>query len=728
MICKDTHRIASGRKLSESRDDGIWKIRFENHGKVYILNAYALSQLESPGDVNVYNEISLRDGHDLPGGKLLAEGEPSYADVQRLLPPITDKAYCFLSGAASWGGVLIDRQGRIFPQDGRDLLQSEPLFSPAMMDDELGKQPPGQFLLDGKYPILFSVHFKGTRILEFLYFVNAGDPDRDPVVWIRAKHYEKEASQSCSVEYHIAALSRHSGRPVEEETFLTALADTIAYWLRFEDAAARLEIPEKKLQNTVYGTLMACATTFTGDHAHYGHLWYGAGIHDNFPPNYIWTLETCCLFGQLSWAKRILQHLLIYVVNREGRFEYRQGKHEQFGASAEEYGQILFIIDRYSLLLDSAHWPEEYYEALSGMGNILLENCVPCQEYGGRILVRMCAEADTNTRVHVYLNNNLWAVRGFQALARIFSQKGSAETSKHFGEMAKILLSNTLSVANSLAESSDYGMLVPFRFGYTAKPLTLSNCETTSRPVDEETLQKYLIPSDMRNSQGSDQDLTENTYANYRYYPEILSSMLLDHAQAEALVRMRESIGGEFLGMTRFYSWLDDWPVAHYARYLLESERIEKYLLLLYAHTAHHGNPDLMCYYEQVTANGSVVAPDCVPSLLTTALLTAWMFAYETVENGCLHLLSAIPKAWFSLGFSADGLCYSGGACSINWDGKHLALSFSSPVHTQVEIVWRLKKILTPEDITAGFESVERINQNHIILKQGVKEAVFEIR
>ncbi len=48
--------------------------------------------------------------------------------------------------------------------------------------------------------------------------------------------------------------------------------------------------------------------------------------------------------------------------------------------------------------------------------------------------------------------------------------------------------------------------------------------------------------------------------------------MLLESKEAEAIVSFRRQRGGELLGMTRFYRHLDDWPVGHYAHYLLATD------------------------------------------------------------------------------------------------------------------------------------------------------------
>lgn len=722
-----------GSRLTERFYNGTWIMEFYQDGKTQYLKMYSFKELAVQENRNLWNghrlEEVLDSGRDILAEELFMEGEPSYEKVKTLLPPVRTLAYTFLSGAVSWGGVLVDvERGNIYPQSGGSHEEPSPLFAPVEEDCLLGARRPRQFLVDGQLPMLISVHSNEKSVLEFLYFVEPGDPDRDPVVWIRTKRYCLSAPKEYTISYRIAALSRPiARRHIHKNTFLTALADTAAFWLKFRQRGAQIHIPVKELECVVNGTQMFCATTFSGDHAHYGHKNYGEGVHDNFPPNYTWTLEMCMLYGRISWAKRIWYHLLSYLLTDEGRFVYKQGEDELPGASAAEYGQLLFWANRYRSQIDVTGW-EDIWEKLIGLGQVLLDNCGKYEEAGGRVLILMCAEADTNTRIHAYMNNNLWGIRGLRALSELLSWSGRAEQAKVFNEMSVILQKNVEAVLREYSIVDErVGELPPFRIGYTAAPATLSACRDTFFPMSEEEKNAYLVESYVRGP-GRDQDLTENTYANYRYYPEMLSSMLLKQEQAEAIVKLREMIGGELLGMTRLVRRIDDWPVLHYARYLLEGERIQKYLLLLYAHTCHHGNPELMCYYEQVTADGKVAAADCVPSLLTVPIMVAWMFAYENMKDGKLSLLKGIPLDWFEKGFSAKGIGYSKGSVDMEGKDSHVRVGFSSPIAENVELVWRKKERITEEDILCGMEFTEKVVDNRIILKRGITYAEYHIK
>lgn len=728
------YKRTRGGMLWEEFCDGAWYVHYKDGAKERTFYAYSLADLDKINDCDPWGgrkpEEILASGRDILAEEILLDGEPCYKAVKRLLPPITEGAYSFLSGVSSWGGVIIKAyNGGIYPQQAGGNRRPEPLFTPVEVDGRLGRICPKQFLLDGRMPLMFSVHSDEKQVLEFLYFVEPGDPDRDPIVWIRTKRYWKSEPENCSVDYRMAAFSREvKHRMMPEAQFLETFSDTVAYWMLFAEKGTQFSIPEEELAKVIDGTQMSCATTFTADHAHYGHGIYGEEVHDNFPPNYCWSLEAMCLLNRQSWAKRIWQHLSNYLLTDEGRFVYRQGEEELFGASAVEYSQLLFLADRYHKQLGAQLWEEEEWEKIIGFGKVLLDNCKPCAEAGGRVLVVMCAEADTNTRVHAYLNNNLWSIIGLKALTQLLGRYGYGERASEFADMAALLDEKVRAqLAEESIRDSRFGNLPPFRFGYTAEPATLSTCRETFHPMTDADYGEYVVPTNPR-AVSRTQDLTENTYANYRYYPEMLSTMLLEDQQAEAIRAMREAIGGEVLGMIRFMDHLDDWPVLHYARYLLEMGHIEKYLLLLYAHTCHHGHPDLMCYYEQVSVTGAVRAPDCLPSLLTTPIMAAWMFAYEKMRDNKLVLLGGIPKAWFQTGFSAKKLGYSGGSIDIAVKDNSVSIAFSAPTTEPIELVWRKKSVVIPSDVERGGEFVEAISGNCLTLKAGITNAELAIR
>ena len=679
----------TGGILTEYGDNSHWWVEYTEHEKTRSAELYEINETITDYSDKLYLGYTLDEiidsGRDILGEKLSKNGEISYADVKGILPKITEDAYCFLGGAASHAGVTVDTMGVVFPQlSGRDRTPKS-MFEPTLLDSELGAVKPRQRMLECEYPILISVHEKDENVLEIIYFVEPGDPDRDPTVWIRSKRYNKSSPEHFTLNYLARSFARELNEDemnkihIDEHTFLEALADTVAHWIKFSEKTSIISLPEKELEHVSRGAVAFTAATFTADKPHYGHKFYGKELHDNFPPNYIWTIEAALLLGHKAWAKRIFEYMLNYAINDEGRFNYRQGRKYNHGASAVEYSILIFLADRYKKQLGLTDMDNEYRAKLLGMGDILLSNCRECPEFGGKMLVKMCAEADNNNRVNVYLNNNLWTIRGLHALTNL------TNVSK-YGDMADILdRSIHEMIKEQTVHGTCFGDVIPFRFGYPTPPFTLSNCKDTAKPLTEEENYKYFIEIKDRHSDVTGQDLTENTYANYRYYPESLSSMLLDKHYTDAIVNMRETIGGELLGMTRFRHWVDNWPVLHYARFLLETGRAEKYLMLLYAHTALHGIPELVCYYEQIKLFGKVSAADCVPSLLTAPTMIAWMFAHECMD-GTLLLLGALPNEWYNKPFEVRNLGFSCGTVDIVSDGNKIIIEFSEKPACRIKI------------------------------------------
>ena len=734
-MMKKVFEITRSRKdiLREIWSDGAFEIEFVSADKKQKLFIYRPTDFGKETARMPYggmtSETVLASGEDLLTKKLLADGEPSYQKVESLLPKVEEGAYAFFGGAVSWSGIELDlTSGVLYSQVfENNNAPTSPLFTPTSEDEILGKQKPFVYQLDARYPVLFSVHTDGKDAMELMYFVEAGDPDRDPVVWIRTKRYAVNDPSVFTLRHQALSRSRVIFQhEIAEETFYTALADTVAYWLRFDISGASFHIPEKQLESIISGTQIACAVTFSGDHPHYGHRYYGKETHDHFPPNFLWTLEMCCVQNRLPWARRILDHLFIYSLTDEGRFVYRQGSDELFGASACEYAQLIWLLRRYA---EPLKIKEEYLEQLLGMGDYLLSHLRPCEELGGKQLIYMCAEADSNTRVHAYLNNNLWCVRGLEALAAILDRFGYAkEKAAFFRQRAQELYSAVTEALSKGSTNDDrFGALPPFRFGYTAAPLTLSNCRDTFYPVSDEEYERYARRIDMRAQGSSVQEYTENCYANYRYYPEMLGTMLLPDAYAKGIVSLRENLGGEILCMTRFMGHLDDWPVLHYARFLLEKGYTDKYLTLLYAHACHHGRPELNTYYEQVTVSGKIMAEDCVPSLLTAPIMAAWMFAYEDVSGDQLSLLAAIPGAWYKKGFSAENIGLSFGNVSINASAKKIEIHFSKAPQKPFRLTLNLSQTLSPEKIGHGAEHILDYEENTLVLTQGLKDISIEI-
>lgn len=621
----------------------------------------------------------MNSGRDILAEKVLEKGEPCRETLEGVFPAIGN-GYYTIGSMVSWSDLTVNSDGTCFIHPVGDSKESFCLFDPKMIDKALGSVIPLFSLLDDSIPVLIGRYMKQGAEMELWQVCEYQDSDRNPTLWTRAAI---TTDGKTNVQYLRSSYAKHNIRlSVDEKAFFEVLTSTVLCWSKEFEEICQFELPDKRLNTELRAIMGNVYHTISGDHPHYGHMFYGYETHDWFPPTSLWYLEAVFTLGNKRRARRFIEHLLACAFNTAGQLVYRQGEEEICGTSASEYAMLFWLFERIEPAFADEKWFSDYIHVLESAGDILLS-----QRDSVSGLIKMCAEADTNSRVHIYVQNNLWAIRGLQALARLL--KRYEVNGQRFATAADDLYSSICKAIEHETVDTRFGKLPPFRLGYPATPNTLSGCKDTFLPMTEEAYREYMNISWVRlDPQNKDeQDYTENTYANYRYYLEMLSSALLTGEQEKAIVAMRRSIGGEACGMTRLWDRIDDWPVVNYARYLLRSGEKDRYLLLFYAHLLHHGNSTNGVYYEQVSFDGRYVANDCIPSALTIPLMLCWMFVYEAVEKPALQLLRCVPDSWFTQDFTVKGLLTRWGTVSFVKQGHALKISMPEvPEDISIEV------------------------------------------
>lgn len=659
---------------------------------------------------------------DVLAARVFSLGEPAMKTVLSLLPPVDQGMYAVLGSPQSWGKLFVDRAGAVW----RDRRGWEDGTARPVWSQDLGKSLQ-LALLDGWMPIVMARAVDGDSIDEVFYFVPIGLTHRAPTVWIRHAHWagtNLTRDRYIRLEYNGTAYETAAAKPDDYwDLFITA----VTYYRRQRDQWAVADVSlEPAIARWVAGCSAMASVTYTAASPHYGARSYGEEVHDGFPPNFLTMVENTLLLGDACTARRQVEHVMDHLVDAYGRFCYWQGRGKSwdFASAGTEYGQWLWLVARYQQTLFPEGLSDSHLRVVAEMGEWLLR----CQEEGtqspGRALIVLCAEADNRSRKYVYTANNLWVVRGLEGAAEIL-QDTDGNRAERFLEAAQTLM-QAISAAVADERKRGAGALPPFRLGYSATPWSLSGCASdgTVKPDDYEA----YLGGEVTHGQ----DLLENTYANYRYYLEMLSAELLTPEDAAQLRSFRRRAGGELLGMTRFYRWVDDWPAANYARHLLEHGEVDRYLLLFYAHLCHHGNRDVLCYPEQVTVDGRFLADDSLPNLVLVPTMVAWMFAFEPVSNNDLYLASAIPDAWLKPGGSvtAERIGTSRGPVGIAMRRESATIQISlnlpayrGPGETYLSI--RADGIGSrPMQILEGAGLVEGVNGNRLRLKQGTVGAV----
>ena len=322
--------------------------------------------------------------------------------------------------------------------------------------------------------------------------------------------------------------------------------------------------------------------TFQGDHPKYGVKAYGQSKHDGFPPIIIAAVDALSAWGMNERARQLFRYWLLNFVNNDGTVRY-------YGTSISEYGELLHTAALLRERAGAEGWWNDCFGAIDRLAGHLLRLHSEAQENDG--LIAGSPEADERQKVAKYFHNNAWASKGLSRWA---------DTCRIYNGSPAIPVSQMQDAAKKLAED------------------TIAAIERTW-PSDPESwwLSPRVEPLE------EPQYLTQTrdaSYTNYRYWLELLSSGLLPEDMANRLIEARLRAGGQFCGMTRFSSHLDDWPLTSYLYALWSLGRRDDFLLSLYGHVAYHQAEGHLAAYEQVSfPPGQEKAPYCLPCQLVAA-------------------------------------------------------------------------------------------------------------
>lgn len=335
--------------------------------------------------------------------------------------------------------------------------------------------------------------------------------------------------------------------------------------------------------------------TFEGDHPKYGTIYYGRMEHDGFPPTIIAVVDALSSWGMNARATELFRYWIINFVNNTDRWpnpSRKAGEINYFGPSISEYGQIL---DTAAILYERAgksNWLDACFAQLNLLAEYVLQLLSEALKDDG--LISGIPEADTRKDSGKYFHNNAWVVKGLKQWGKLCENAKVIPTTSLpvISKSADRLKTNTLSAIKEVWPTDINAWWLPALKGSKEQPKTLT-------------------------------DGIEANYTNYRYWLELLSSDILPKEMANHIVNARLIGGGQFCGMTRFMTWLDDWTLTDYLYGLWRLGRKEDFLLSLYGHIAYHQCEGHLTAYEQFNypgdPNGSKKTDYCLPSQLVAA-------------------------------------------------------------------------------------------------------------
>ena len=535
---------------------------------------------------------------------LLADGEPSWRSVRAALVPVVD--YTFAGDPRTDERVIIAADGSI-----EGLL--EPLTD-LSWDELRGRAEWGT--IDSRLPLpVMRVWTDTGACIEQTVAVTL-DAGGELKVLVRRRTSGDEGE---IIEY----LTPGSDTPAGAAEFYQAVA--VAWGIHAGAGLNAMSVAggEREFLDQVAVSLALADLTPRGCRPRYGIGVYDERRHHGFPPATLHLVHCLVDWGYFERARELFDVYLNAFVNEDGTFDY-------YGPALAEYGQFLALAAHLVRLTGDIDWWFRRQSAVRPVWRRLMQLRRAALDDAGvpetvRGLVPGLPEADYHNSEdqweQYYFSGNAWAVRGLIEIARVLDVH--SEEMELVAEVAEQWEEDLLASVDASIVPTDGGPFV------APGPTQLEPFETMTRD-------------------------RHASYVNYRYWPEMISAGILEPEVMEAVVQYRREHGGELLGMTRFQDHLDDWPVIHHARALLELGDTERYLLLMYAHLTQHQALGWLAAYEQVSLLPDEcglrrqVAGQVSPCQVTVPQMVRWALAYEMRDDDVLLVAPCVPWSWIA--------------------------------------------------------------------------------
>ncbi|WP_336959982.1 hypothetical protein [Sphingobium aquiterrae] len=368
-----------------------------------------------------------------------------------------------------------------------------------------------------------------------------------------------------------------------------------------------------------------------GDYPKYGVVdrdYYGSeydGFQDTFTSSLLANLE----WGRFAQARAVLDQFFTEFVTPDGLVDMRGPEVPQYGLTLSLIARYAYVTGDLATLIRHRDKIRESARLLADLHDAGLALAPSSPGHGllhGWSESDACLHPDPTLWWKPYWNNSAFAVRGWRDLAEVWPALGGSEGDVRDWRARADRLNARLVEAVRANIRRD---LSPPYLG----PL----------PGVRETFRQALSKGG-RSEQGWP----------HRVYAELLHADVLPDDLAGLVVDCLRGHGGTTLGVVanigrpspRNRSILGFISYG-YARALLRLDRIEEYLLFLYAHRYHDHTPGGWVAGEVAGITGSMPI-FCIPAQLTIPKLVRWMLAFE--DDGGLHLLRAVPRDWIGSG------------------------------------------------------------------------------
>jgi hypothetical protein len=579
-------------------------------------------------------------GPDLLADKLLAHGDPIEDEVRRAAPPMNSahREGNNPNYRPSWNTFVGTRECSdtmpIYPT-GSTRTYHPVQYIRELTQERADKRHEG--LIGGWMPAVRKIMPGDNHsYYEIVVFGDVLAKDRFIVqTWHRTSHIEDGRVTKVEYGHSYPTYTRRRQEPKPEEFYL-ALLEFAEYWERQTHDLTPMTLPDSSWSDMVrYAFVKEQMVRPGGVYPKYGAVdrdYYGSE-YDGFQDIFTMALYANLECGRFTQAHDIFDNYFSDFTDSKGMINMR-------GPETGQFGLTLFLIARYYQLTGDRSLLVKHREKIEATATLLAELQdeslkLPATDSGHGLVhgwceSDSCLNADPSVWDKPYFSNSAFTVRGWRDIA---------------GTWRKLKLPGAEPLAADWTRRSEQ----------LQAALTKSIDASTRREMKP----PYIGPlpgSKLTFRESMEQEHPSEQGWPHRCYAELLQPDVLPAAQANAVIDCMRAYGATTVGVVAnvgrpnpngrailgFISY-------GYAAALLRLNRIEEYILFLYAHRYHDHSRGSWTAGEVsgITGGGATF---CIPAQQTIPLLVRWMLVFEDSDDDRLHFGRALPREWVATG------------------------------------------------------------------------------
>jgi hypothetical protein len=431
--------------------------------------------------------------------------------------------------------------------------------------------------------------------------------------------------------------TRKDPQPEEFYRALLAFAD---YWDRELHEFAATSVPQNVwIDMSKHSFAKELMTRPGGLYPKYGAVDrdYAGSEYDGFQDIFTSAIYTNMEWGRLETARLFIDNYFTEYVDADGMIDMR-------GPETAQFGMTLSLLSRYFSYTHDSALMMKHRAKIEATAKLVAEmhdeslRLPPTDPNHG--LIRGWSESDScldeNPSLYwqAYYANSAFAARGFKDIARTWTELAQL---KSVPEM-KALAAKWLTRSKTLRDRA---------------------IETIERDIQKDKTPPYvgLFPGTTLTFRESlEKERPSPQQWPHRPYAELLQADILPPRLANLVIDCMRAYGATTLGVVanvwRFQEEgreILGFISYGYAQMLLRLDRIEEFLLFLYAHRYHVHTRGSWTAGEVTGITGDS-GLYCVPAQQTIPLLVRWMLVLEDSDEDILYLAKGVPREWVGSG------------------------------------------------------------------------------